>query len=110
VPTSIVDQVVDFYYTLFDRIFSEPFRARITERLKRDAVIRQIQDSAGAASQSLTRFFLNEQLNERQVTNVLHGFAALGDRLKLDDIANPTAVPSCMYYKYPQWANPPRTA
>jgi len=110
VPSTIVDQVVNFYYTFFDRIFSEPFRPRIPERLKRDAVIRQVQDSAGAASQSLTRFFLNAQLNEQQVTNVLHGFAALGDRLKLDDIANPTAVPSCMYYKYPQWANHPRTA
>lgn len=86
----IVDQVVDFYYGLFDRIFSEPFRPRIAERLKRDAVIRQVQDSAGAASQSLTRFFLNEQLNEQQVANILGGFATLNDRLKLDDIANPS--------------------
>jgi hypothetical protein len=42
-PPSIEDQVVDFYYTLFDRIFSEPFRLRIEQRLKRDAVIRQVQ-------------------------------------------------------------------
>lgn len=89
----IVDQVVDFYYGLFDRIFSEPFRPRIAERLKRDAVIRQVQDSAGAASQSLTRFFLNEQLNEQQVANILGGFATLNDRLKLDDIANPNVTP-----------------
>jgi hypothetical protein len=58
-PPSIEDQVVDFYYALFDRIFSESFRLRIDQRLKRDAVMRQVQDSAGAASQSLTRFFRN---------------------------------------------------
>ena len=80
-PPSIDDQVVDFYYALFDRIFSEPFRLRIEQRLKRDAVIRQVQDSAGAASQSLTRFFLNEQLSEEQVADVLSGFSALRDLL-----------------------------
>lgn len=92
-PTSIVDQVVDFYYALFDRIFSEPFRPRIAERLKRDAVLRQIQDSGGAASQSLTRFFLNVQLSEQQVADVLGGFAKLQDLLKLDAIANPNEMP-----------------
>jgi len=92
-PTSIEDQVVDFYYALFDRIFSEPFGPSITQRLKRDAVLRQIQDSAGAASQSLTRFFLNEQLNEQQVTNLLEGFAELRELLKLDAIANPNETP-----------------
>lgn len=91
--TPIVDQVVDFYYALLDRIFSEPFRLRIPERLKRDAVIRQVQDSAGAASQSLTRFLLNEQLTEQQVANILAGLATLGDRLRLDDIANPNVAP-----------------
>jgi hypothetical protein len=91
--TPIVDQVVGFYYALFDRIFSVPFRPRIPERLKRDAVIRQVQDSAGAASQSLTRFFLNEQLSDEQIANILKGLAALGDRLKLDDIANPNVTP-----------------
>jgi hypothetical protein len=96
VPSTIVDQVVDFYYTFFDRIFSEPFRARIAERLKRDAVIRQVQDSAGAASQSLTRFFRNEQLNKQQVADMLDGFATLGNRLKLDDIANPNVTPETL--------------
>ena len=87
-PAAITDQVVDFYYKLFNRIFSEPFRSRITERLKRDAVIRQIEDAAGAASQSLTRFFLNEQLNERQVASVLRGFSKLKARLTLADTAS----------------------
>ncbi|MGH8056424.1 MAG: hypothetical protein ACREOH_04210, partial [Candidatus Entotheonellia bacterium] len=89
----IVDQVVDFYYALFDQIFSEPFRSRIAERLRRDAVIRQAQDSAGAASQSLTRFFLNEQLTEEQVAGVLAAFSPLRDKLTLDDIANPNVTP-----------------
>jgi NACHT domain len=92
-PTSIVDQVVDFYYALFDRIFSEPFGPRIADRLKRDAVLRQIQDSGGAASQSLTRFFLNVQLSEQQVADVLEGFVKLQVLLKLDAIANPNETP-----------------
>jgi hypothetical protein len=91
-PT-IVDQVVDFYYVLFDRIFSEPIRPRIAERLKRDAVIRQVEDAAGAASQSLTRFFLNRQLSEQQVADILDGFTTLRNLLKLDDIANPNETP-----------------
>lgn len=93
---AIVDKVVDFYYALFDRIFSEPFRLRIPERLKRDAVIRQIQDSAGAASQSLTRFFLNEHLSEEQVANILKGLATLSERLTLADIANPNVTPEAV--------------
>jgi len=62
--TSIDDQIIDFYYVLFEHIFTVPFQSRIAERLRRDAVVRQIQESAGAASQSLTRFFLNQQLTE----------------------------------------------
>ena len=95
-PAAITDQVVDFYYKLFDQIFSEPFRSRITERLKRDAVIRQVEDAAGAASQSLTRFFLNEQLNERQVASVLRGFSKLKVRLTLADISSSNATPEAL--------------
>ena len=91
--STILDQTVDFYYGLFDRIFSEPFRSRITDRLKRDAVIRQVEESAAAASRSLTRFFLNERLTEQQVAEVLSAFTALPNFLKLDDIANPNVTP-----------------
>jgi hypothetical protein len=91
--TSIQDQVVDFFDTLFESIFSEPFRERIPEPLKRRAVIRDIQEAADAASQSLTRFFLNEQLTKAQVEEVLNGFAELRELLKLDDISNPNIVP-----------------
>lgn len=54
---SVEDQVVDFYYKLFDEIFSTPVRSKITQRLKRDSVLRSVQEGAGAASQSLIRFF-----------------------------------------------------
>ena len=45
-------------FQLFERIFSEPFRQRIPDPIRRKAVIRQIDESADAALQSLTRFFL----------------------------------------------------
>lgn len=89
----VEDQVVDLYDRLFDKIFSEPFRSRIAGRLKRDAVIRQVQEAAGAASQSLIRFFLNEQLSKEQVANLLSGFENLGGLLSLEDIRNPNVTP-----------------
>ena len=62
--TPINDQVVDFFDVLFGRFPSEPFSERILERLKRWAVVRDVEESADAASQSLTRFFINEQLTK----------------------------------------------
>lgn len=90
---SIEDQVVDFYYSLFETIFTEPFRSKIPERLKRDAVTRQVQDAAGAASQSLTRFLLNERLTSEEAASLLEGFGPLHHLLKLDDISNPNIPP-----------------
>lgn len=95
-PTPIVDQVVDFYYALFESVFSEPFRPRVAERLRRDAVTRQVAESAAAASQSLTRFFVNLELDETQVGGVLTGFAPLRERLKLADIANSNIPPESL--------------
>ena len=90
---SIEDQVVDFFGRLFGRIFSEPFEDVIEQRLKRNAVIRQVEESADAASQSVARFFLNEKLTLKQVTEILNGFAPLSELLKLEDIANPNVTP-----------------
>lgn len=90
---SIEDQVIDFYRALFGQIFSDRFRPLITERIRRDAVIRQIEEAADAASQSLTRFFLNEQLAEAEAANVLSGFAELPALLKLEIIANSNIAP-----------------
>jgi hypothetical protein len=91
-PAPIADQVIDFYYALFEHIFAAPFRSQITERLRRDAVIRQVQEAAGAASQSLTRFSLNQRLSEQQTTAILAGFTTLYDQLKIDDVANPNST------------------
>jgi NACHT domain len=94
--SSIDEQVIDFYYELFDRIFTQPFRPKIKERLRRDAVARQIQEAAGAASQALARFFLSEQLSEKQVADILHGFTSLYDLVSLEDIANPHRTPEAL--------------
>ncbi len=92
-PLSIADQVIDYYQSLFDKIFSETFRPLIAERLKRNAVERQIQESADAASQSLIRFFTNERLSEQQAAEILSSLEALPRLIKLDDIANPRVTP-----------------
>lgn len=94
--SSIDEQVIDFYYELFDHIFTQPFRPKIKERLRRDAVIRQVQEAAGAASQALARFFLSQQLSETQVAEILHGFTSLYDLVTLEDIANPHRTPEAL--------------
>jgi hypothetical protein len=90
---AIVEQVVEFCGSLFGHVFSKRFAAGIADPLRRNAVVRQVEESADAASQSLTRFFLNEQLSEAQVVAILGGLAALCDRLSLNDIANPNVTP-----------------
>lgn len=98
--SSIDEQVIDFYYELFDRIFTQPFRPAIKERLRRDAVSRQIEEAAGAASQAAIRFFLSEQLTEQQVTAILRGFNSLHDFIKLEDIANPNRTPEALVEEF----------
>ncbi len=92
-PPSIEDQVVDFYNALFDQIFSDSFGLRIDQRVKRNAMVRQVQESADAASQSLTRFFTNRQLTEQQVLEILRGLTNLGDLLDTSSISNPNVMP-----------------
>jgi hypothetical protein len=72
---------------------SRPFRPRIQERLRRNEVMRQIESSADAASQSVIRLFRNQRLTEKQVQNILGGLARLGELLKLEDIANTNIPP-----------------
>jgi hypothetical protein len=90
---SLEDQVIDFYRAFFGQIFSDRFRPEIADRLRRDAVVRQIEDAADAASQSLTRFFLNEQMSEAEVASVLSGFDQLASLLTLEKIATPNLAP-----------------
>jgi hypothetical protein len=94
--SAIDEQVIDFYYQLFDRIFTQPFRPKIKERLRRDAVARQVEEAAGAASQALARFFHSEQLGEKQVAEILHGFTSLFDVVSLEHIANPHRTPEAL--------------
>ena len=91
-PSSVDDQVLDFYAGLFNLLFSEPFRGRISELRKLNPVIRQVETAADAASSSLTRFFLNQKLSEANVEDILRGFAAIGELLELENIANPNVT------------------
>ena len=86
--SSVDDRVLDFYSGLFDSLFSEPFRASISERRRLNVVIRQVEDAADAASSSLTRFFQSQKLSEATVDGILLGFTAMGELLALEDIAN----------------------
>ncbi|MGO9274664.1 MAG: NACHT domain-containing protein [Terriglobia bacterium] len=54
---------------------------------------RQVQDAAGAASQSLTRFLLNQQLSADDVARLLNGFGALHHLLRAEEVANPNIPP-----------------
>jgi NACHT domain-containing protein/NACHT conflict system protein len=104
----IDDQVVDFYQTLFDRIFSAPFQGRIKERLKRNAVVRQVQESADAASQSLARLLVSQQLTEEQASEILGGFTALADLLDLEQIGNPNVTPESLVDRLLERLPPPK--
>lgn len=89
----IDDLVVEFFDDLFQRVFLDNFNSQISQRRKLQEVTRQVQESADAASQSLTRFFLNQQLKEKQVTEILECFKGLDKFLKLEDIGNPNVTP-----------------
>jgi hypothetical protein len=88
----IDEQVIEFFGTLFDCIFSEPFRLGTKDLLRRKAVLRQVEEAADASSQSLTRFFLNEKLTEEQVSDILACFSPLCELIKVEDISNPNVT------------------
>jgi hypothetical protein len=46
----LTDLIVDFYNSLFEKIFFTPFSPRIADRRRRDAVRRQVEEAAGALS------------------------------------------------------------
>jgi hypothetical protein len=93
---AIDDQLVDYFQNLFKAIFSKPFGQEIKERLKRNLVSRQVEEAADAASQSLTRFFRNEQLDEAQVACVLASLSPLAELLSLDRIASGGVTPEAI--------------
>lgn len=95
-PAALADQVVNFFDDLFARIFSDTFQPRVEDVLRRKAVTRQVEEAADAASQSLLRFFRNQQLTEQQAADILEGFAPLTSLLKLADISNPNVTPEAI--------------
>lgn len=95
-PEPIAEQVIGFFSDHFERIFSVPFRRAITETLRRRAVIRQVEESADAASQSLTRLLVNEQLDNCQAACLLQGLAPAVAALNLECIANPNISPEAL--------------
>ncbi|MDC3952782.1 NACHT domain-containing protein [Polyangium jinanense] len=91
---AIVDLVVDFYQELFRSLFSSPFAEDLRrERLKRDAMRRQVEEVANAASQSVVRLFMTEELNEPQVRAIVEGWAALSSTLRLPDVSTSGSNP-----------------
>ena len=91
--SAVVEQVIAFYQILFSRVFADPFRSRVADPFRRNAVVRQIGESGDAASQSLARLFLNEQLTEREVSDILGAWERLAELLPLERVANPNALP-----------------
>lgn len=89
----VEEQVVGCFATLFDRIFSQPFRELISSPLRSRAVVRQVEAAADAASQSLTRLFRSEGLGPEPVARVMAGFAQLPEILDLDRVSNPNLSP-----------------
>ena len=89
----ITDQVVDFYNEIFERIFFKPFAGRIAERRKRDAVLFQILETAGAASQSLERFLSVQQVASDKLRHVLGGLGSVILGVTLDQVANRYTAP-----------------
>jgi len=95
----ITDQVVDFYNALFLKVFLDSFNAGIQDRRRRDAVGFQVLEAAGAASQSLERFFLSQRLTNSQVDCVLGSLEFVGGNLTLEQIANPYTQPETVVHE-----------
>lgn len=92
----ITEQVIGFFTAHFERIFSDPFRLAIPEILRRKAVLRQVDESADAASQSLTRLLINEQLSNDEAADLLQGLEPAIAALDLEHIANPNISPEAL--------------
>ncbi|MCX7093031.1 MAG: NACHT domain-containing protein [Methylobacter sp.] len=92
----IAEQVIVFFASHFERIFSDPFRSAISDLLRRRAVLRQVDESADAASQSLTRLLINEQLSNTEASHLLQGLEPSIAALNLERIANPNISPEAL--------------
>ncbi|GAB6042664.1 NACHT domain-containing protein [Endothiovibrio diazotrophicus] len=93
---SVEDQVVDYYQALYETLFHAPFADEIRARIQRNAVRRQVESAADAASRALTRFFTLQQIDEAAVAGMLAAIAPLDRRLTLEALANPNVSPESL--------------
>lgn len=102
-----VDAVVDFYNDLFAKTFISPLSTIELDRLKRNAVIRQIQEAADAASPSLIRLFTNQQIDGAHVSEILLSLAETSRVISGDDLANPNVTPESLAIRMLDRIHPP---
>ncbi len=88
--------VLDFYYRLLERIFTEPLLEGVADQRRRRPVVRQIEEVAEAASKSLTLFLVNTGLDAAEAKAVLDGLARLPDVVNLEDVAGPNVSPEAL--------------
>ena len=84
----VTQRAIDFMSGLFDRVFGQRFVARIDQPFKRKRVLRQVEDSADAAAQSLDRLLNATNLTPAQAEALLAALAPVGETLTLDAVAD----------------------
>ena len=75
----IDDLTVDFFQALFGRVFSDPLTGDASSRERR-RIQRRVEETADAASKSLSRFLVNRQTPPDVAEVLLDGLSRLGDR------------------------------
>jgi energy-coupling factor transporter ATP-binding protein EcfA2 len=91
-PT-LVDQVLDFYYDLFDGVFGNRFAPEISNRIKRDQMRDRVKTAARAASESLIRYLQRRRISGTMIGEILSGLRALTHQISSDAIGNPNIAP-----------------
>lgn len=92
----IENHVIDYFAELFDHLFSTPFHGEIKERRKQNIVKRQVEESADAASLSLTRLFINKEMCEQEISEMMASLLKLKDILEIDQISNSNLTPESL--------------
>jgi energy-coupling factor transporter ATP-binding protein EcfA2 len=92
-PAPIEDQVIDFFHELFNSIFAEPFLDSISDRRRRNAVMREIEEASDAASGTLIRMLQNQQLSDQQASDIIDGLVPILRPLELDVVSNANMTP-----------------
>jgi len=96
VQPNIDDQVIDFYETLFTRMFIDPLAGEIEGTRRLRAVQRALGELADASSQSLARFLVNENVPADVVPEVLGAYQPIAEHLHLADVGNPNVSPESL--------------